>query len=452
MIAILGGTFDPVHNGHLRLALNLKQRVGFEAVHFVPSGIPPHRSQPARSAKERYKMVELALQYTPDVHVNDCETLRKGPSYMVETLMRLRKQWGKQKSVSLILGSDAFAQLNTWYRWQGLFELCHILVVARPGEPPLAELLSPELREQFNDRLRLDSADLHKKAAGLVYVQNFPGLDISATAIRNALAQGENVQHLLPECVLAYIEAHDLYSYKAPPASDKLKAFLQELNAAADPQIAAKLQRFFKTGKGEYSEHDQFLGIYVPTQRTILARHAPLGLGDIAHLLHSPYHEYRMSATLSLIDAYQSGSLPPDSIFSFAWQHRRQFNNWDLVDAYAPKILGRYLHQRAKAPLYQLAYSNELWQQRQALVACLPMIQEHDFEDCLSLVPLFFHSKEDLLHKASGWMLREIGQQDQSVLLEFLRHNADDMPRVMLRTALEKFSSQEQKRFMCPSS
>lgn len=448
MIALLGGTFDPIHNGHLRLAINVKQALGCEAVHLLPSAQPPHRAQPERSAVQRLQMVTLAIQDSPDLCVNDCELRRDKPSYMVDTLRALRQDWGQQQPMSLILGSDAFAHLTTWHCWQQLFDLCHLIIVARPNEPPLSRLLNAELQACFAQRQTEDSANLHQQAAGLIHVQYFPDLEISATALRQALMQGDSVRHLLPDAVLAYIQAEQLYCYHRPTASPALQALIHDLKAAAKPEIAQQLRRFFKTGKGQYSEHDQFLGIYVPTQRALLAQHAALSLDDIAHLLYSRYHELRFSATLSLIAAYQHQRFSADEVFHFAWQHRRQFNNWDLVDAYAPKILGHYLCKRSKAPLYQLAYSGDLWQQRQAIVACLSLIQDQQSADCLRLVQIFMGSQEDLLQKACGWMLRELGKQQLPVLVDFLRKHAALMPRVMLRTALEKFSPTQRQLFL----
>ena len=442
MIAILGGTFDPIHHGHLRLALNLKQQIGFEVVHFIPSAQPPHRKHPQRSAAQRYQMVKLALQNCKGLYANDCELRRDKPSYMLDTLQDLRRQWGQNKAISLILGSDAFMQLHKWHRWQQLLNLCHIIVVARPGEPPLENALNPKLKHYFKQAYCADSADLHKQAAGLIHLQHFPDLDISATQIRQQLAQGENARYLLPDAVLDYIDSEQLYHYQPPAASANLQAFIQALQALAKPETAQKLQGFFKA---EYSQGDQFLGVYVPQQRTLLKAWPCLSLDEIAGLLYSPYHEQRMCATLSLISQYPQD---PQAVFDFSWQHRNQFNNWDIVDTYAPKILGQHLKNRSKAPLYQLAHSGKLWQQRQAIVACLPLIRDQQFDDCLQLLPLFFENSAGLLHSASGWLLREIGQQQQAVLCDFLNQHAAVMPRLMLRTAIERQDPCQQQYFI----
>jgi len=208
VIGIFGGTFDPVHFGHLRPLLEVQQALGLNEVRLIPCFIPPHRETPGASAEQRLAMLELAVVNTPGFVVDQRELQRGGPSYMVDTLQSLRDELGSRKSLCLILGLDAFVALDRWHQWQRLTELAHIVVMQRPGGLLPKTGAVAELLEQ---RQVLDVVELQQQPAGRVYFQSVTQLDISATAIREQLAHGQDVRFLMPDSVRHYIETHGLY-------------------------------------------------------------------------------------------------------------------------------------------------------------------------------------------------------------------------------------------------
>jgi nicotinate-nucleotide adenylyltransferase len=212
-IAILGGTFDPVHYGHLRLADDVRRALDLAQVRLVPAGDPPHREGPAASAKDRRTMLELAVAQFPGLVVDDRELRRPGKSYTVTTLEELRRAYPAHPLL-LLLGADAFRGLPTWHRWEALFELAHLVVVERPGVD-LAASLPPALQAHWRSRLTADPAVLHMRPAGAILAQTIAPQAVSATAIRQALARGgaaaQELTGLLPPAVLAYIERKQLY-------------------------------------------------------------------------------------------------------------------------------------------------------------------------------------------------------------------------------------------------
>ncbi len=208
MIGILGGTFDPIHYGHLRPAREACGRLGLEAVHFVPALCPPHRPPPIAPAADRLAMVERAVADEPGFVADDREIRRGGLSYTVPTLESLRAEFGPTRPLVLLLGADAFGGIETWREWQRLPELAHLVIVNRPGSPlPEAHRLAPWARA----RLAHSAAALRAAPAGLVYFQPVTPVDISATRLRERLARGEPVDDWLPPAVLAYIRRHGLY-------------------------------------------------------------------------------------------------------------------------------------------------------------------------------------------------------------------------------------------------
>lgn len=217
MIGILGGTFDPIHFGHLRTALELHQALGLEAVRLLPCGLPPHRGRPQASPEQRLAMVEVAVAGQSGLLVDRRELERPGPSYMVDTLISLREDLGK-RPLGLILGMDAFLGLPSWHHWERIPELTHLLVVTRPGAPePDAGPMQTLLRV----RETADPEALHGRPAGLALRQQVTRLDISSTAIRGLIAAGRSPRFLLPDAVLALIETHRLYRQPAAgPAND----------------------------------------------------------------------------------------------------------------------------------------------------------------------------------------------------------------------------------------
>lgn len=216
MIGILGGTFDPIHFGHLRMAEELRMRLGLSKVHFIPSARPPHRDRTHTTAEARAAMVELAIAGNPGFFLDTRELQRHGPSYTYDTLSELRAEIGLNTPLALLLGSDAFFGLPNWHRWQELTELAHIVVAGRPGTQLQAELLPEALRTLWQEKRTEQPRDLQSSAAGRILWQTVTALDISSSELRAALQQGLSTRYLLPENVGTYIASHHLY---APEAS-----------------------------------------------------------------------------------------------------------------------------------------------------------------------------------------------------------------------------------------
>jgi nicotinate-nucleotide adenylyltransferase len=206
-IGILGGTFDPVHHGHLRLALELYERLGLAEVRLVPSARPPHRQQPSASAEQRLAMLRAAVGKTPGLRVEDRELRRPGPSYMFDTLSEIRAEAGRVP-LCLLLGMDAFMGLPGWHRWRELIELAHLVVVRRPNT---VSPLEPTMREFLTTYQARHEDELRGGEAGRILIHEIPALTVSATEIRTMLATGRNPRYLLPDAVLAVIEREQLY-------------------------------------------------------------------------------------------------------------------------------------------------------------------------------------------------------------------------------------------------
>jgi 3-methyladenine DNA glycosylase AlkD len=227
---------------------------------------------------------------------------------------------------------------------------------------------------------------------------------------------------------------------------NKLK---KELDSLADKKKAVILQGFFKTGKGQYGEGDIFLGIKVPVQRGVAKKYLDLLLSDIQKLLNTKIHEYRLVALFILIDKYQKGSdNEKKKIYNLYLKNYNNINNWDLVDLSAPKIVGDYLLNKDRDTLYKLARSNHLWKKRIAILSTFSFIRNNDFKDSLSISEILLHDDHDLIHKAVGWMLREVGKRDQKVLEKFLDKHIGQMPRTMLRYAIERFEETLRKSYL----
>lgn len=208
---MFGGTFDPIHFGHLRLAEELGEQLSLDPVRLIPARVPPHRGDPTVSAADRLRMVQLAVAGNSRLVVDDREIRREGPSYTVDTLGELRAELGAGQPLWLMLGADAFAALMTWSRWERLFDLAHIVVATRPGYAldfdTLPEPLGTLARARFNQRPG-------PAAAGTVLTREISALDISASTIRRTLAEGRSVRYLIPDSVLDYIEGRRLYRGK----------------------------------------------------------------------------------------------------------------------------------------------------------------------------------------------------------------------------------------------
>ena len=206
-IGILGGTFDPIHYGHLRPAQEVLRALDLAEIRVIPAANPPHRRPPVATAEQRMRMVELAVAGVPGFTVDDREFRRGGPSYTVLTLESLRREFG-ERPLCLLMGLDAFECIETWHRWQRLPELAHFIVLTRPGwEFPAGERLPPWAR----DRLVRETSKLTQAGAGKIYFQAVTPQDISATRIREALARGEPVEAWLPPAVIEYIRANRVY-------------------------------------------------------------------------------------------------------------------------------------------------------------------------------------------------------------------------------------------------
>lgn len=210
-LGLFGGTFDPVHFGHLRLAEEAIGQLGLNGVRWIPAGQPPHRGTPEVTARQRLDMVLRSTEKNARFSVDPAEVEADAPSYTVHTLERLRTELGAGQSLVLLVGADAFAGLSTWHRWRDIFSLAHIAISHRPGFPVEVGSLPHELATEFNDRRLLDTSGLREMPAGGVATFAMTQLAISATQIRKLLANGLSARYLLPDTVLDYIDCHSLY-------------------------------------------------------------------------------------------------------------------------------------------------------------------------------------------------------------------------------------------------
>ncbi len=218
----------------------------------------------------------------------------------------------------------------------------------------------------------------------------------------------------------------------------------RRIRALADPQRARIAQSFFKTGPGQYGEGDRFLGIAVPALRRLVPDASLLALPEVARLLRSPWHEVRLLAVLVLVRQYDRGSAAERrAVYRLYLDSLPHLNNWDIIDASAPHIVGRHLDGRGRATLVRLARSRNLWSRRIAVLATFWSIRQAAFDDTLALAAMLLDDREDLMHKAVGWMLREVGKRDEDVLRAFLTAHAAQMPRTMLRYAIERLPPAE---------
>jgi 3-methyladenine DNA glycosylase AlkD len=227
------------------------------------------------------------------------------------------------------------------------------------------------------------------------------------------------------------------------------KAIERRLRSLADATIAEHHLRFFKCGPGQYGEGDAFLGIMVPMMRTLSKELTPISVAEAAALLQSRWHEARLLALMILVRKYERGDDPiRDEIYRSYLANAHRINNWDLVDVSAPHIAGAHLLERDRAILYDLAKSQSLWERRIAIIATQHFIRRDDFPDTLRIAEILLNDRHDLIHKASGWMLREVGKRNQPLLERFLRKHVKRMPRTMLRYAIERFPEQLRAQYM----
>lgn len=224
----------------------------------------------------------------------------------------------------------------------------------------------------------------------------------------------------------------------------------QQLQAYSNEEKKIFLSRYFKTGKGEYGEGDLFLGVMVPNIRKVAKNNVAIYFTEVEELLKSPYHECRLCGLLILVEKFKKTKKEEEKkeIFDFYLSHTCYINNWDLVDLSARDIIGNYLLDKNRDILYKLVDSSNLWEQRISIIATFPFIKERDFKDVFNLSEKLINHKHDLIHKATGWMLREVGKRDKMALCDFLNKNYLKMPRTMLRYSIEKFSPEERKFYL----
>ncbi len=227
---------------------------------------------------------------------------------------------------------------------------------------------------------------------------------------------------------------------------EEIRSILEE---KSDPEIASFLSGYFKTGPGQYGEGDRFRGIRVPKLRKIARASRRLSAGDLLVLVTSPWHEDRLLALLVWVERFdKGGEKERERIYRAYLDHLRYINNWDLVDLSAPSIVGGYLWEHERGILYEMAGSESLWERRTAVMATFYFIRNNDFEDTLQIAEILLNDSEDLIHKAAGWMLRELGKRDQAREEIFLRKYYLKMPRTMLRYAIERFPEEQRQAWL----
>src|SRR3989344_7834319 len=228
-----------------------------------------------------------------------------------------------------------------------------------------------------------------------------------------------------------------------------LPNLIKDLQKAKNLEQAKLLQRFFKTGKGEYGEGDVFLGIKVPATREIAKKYTGLNIKNIEMLLKSKIHEYRLAGLLILVEKFnKADERGKGDIFNFYLKNTKNINNWDLVDLSAPSIIGEFLVDKSKNVLYKLAESKSLWERRISVISTFAFIKKNKFQDTFRISQALLKDEHDLMHKAVGWMLRETGKRDQELLERFLRKNYKEMLRTMLRYSIQKFPEKLRKKYL----
>lgn len=224
---------------------------------------------------------------------------------------------------------------------------------------------------------------------------------------------------------------------------------LNELLSMANPEKALFLQRFFKTGPGQYAEGDVFLGLIVPLTRSIAKANIQTPLAELQVLMDSEYHEARLCALLIIVEQFKKASpAEREVLYEFYLKNPRRINNWDLVDVTCPHVIGAYLLDKDRSRLYELAASDNLWEQRIAMVSTVTFIRHREYTDTLALAEQLITHTHDLMHKAVGWMLREVGKKDRDTLTDFLEAYATRLPRTSLRYAIEHYPEEQRQYFL----
>lgn len=222
-----------------------------------------------------------------------------------------------------------------------------------------------------------------------------------------------------------------------------------DLNAHENPADAVFLQRFFKTGKGQYGEGDVFIGLRVPRTRAIAKKYRDMPLDEIEKLLESPIHEHRLAAVIIMTEqAKRANEVLKFELYNLYLERTDRINNWDIIDVSCRQVVGGFLLDKSRSPLYKLARSKTMWERRIAIVSTWQFIRERDLEDTFKIAEMLLEDTEDLMHKATGWMLREAGKKDEARLKEFLDQYAAVMPRTMLRYSLERLHQSDRAHYM----
>ena len=236
---------------------------------------------------------------------------------------------------------------------------------------------------------------------------------------------------------------------KSIPMNGKLLSIQNELRKIGNKQIAAHSQRFFRTGEGEYGEGDRFLGVRVPVLRKLARKYQGISIEKAYRLLKSRFHEKRLLSLLMLINIFKKANEEDkEFIYTLYLNNANFINNWDLVDCSAEHIVGAYLQERNKQPIYNLANSKSLWERRISIISTFHFIKNEEFIESLKVSEILLHDKEDLIHKAVGWMLREIGKRDIRAEEDYLKKYCKVMPRTMLRYAIEKFPEERRNKYL----
>ncbi len=230
--------------------------------------------------------------------------------------------------------------------------------------------------------------------------------------------------------------------------ADPIPAIREELRRLAEPDRVPDLQRFFKTGPGEYGDGDVFIGVRVPACRQVVRANRGLPLAACLELLESEVHEERLVALLLMVQLYADSPEDREAVYGAYLANTAQIDNWDLVDASSRDIVGAHLLERSREPLYRLASSRDLWERRIAIVSTSAFIRVGDLDDTFGITEALLGDDHDLLHKACGWMLREAGKRDPARLTRFIETHAAVMPRTMLRYAIERFDPAERRRLI----
>lgn len=230
----------------------------------------------------------------------------------------------------------------------------------------------------------------------------------------------------------------------------ELQEIINQLEALRNKGKEVFFPRFFKSGPGEYGEGDIFIGVTVPNARKVAKKNINSGLKTVEELLHSKIHEHRLTALLMLVEKFSKSKdeLNKKQIVDLYLRNYEYINNWDLVDLSCYKILGPWLWDKDRRILYEWAKTDHLWKQRIAMITCMHFIRNNDFKDCMNLAEILLNHKHDLIHKAVGWLLREVGKRDIAIEKEFLKKHYNNMPRTMLRYAIEKFPNEERQDYL----